>query len=203
MTWIFITILIALDEMISGILSNRKLNPVVTELFIGERKLKISLVSTTQSYSAVPKKSQTKIYTLFYYESSKQTFLNKHSQDIHFRKFINFYKTTFLLVIDATLVSDNLSCFTKNLLEITKKLIIIVDDDKIRDEKLQYNINKEAIKITALCGKTDNYKYLTGEEILPSYQRGVIEQAKITYCPLGELSERQTKTTEMHEKKSN
>ena len=73
MTWIFITILIALDEMISGILSNRKLNPVVTELFIGERKLKISLVSTTQSYSAVPKKSQTKIYTLFYYESSKQT----------------------------------------------------------------------------------------------------------------------------------
>ena len=100
-------------------------------------------------------------------------------------------------------MSDNLSCFTKNLLEITKKLIIIVDDDKIRDEKLQYSINKEAIKITALCGKTDNYKYLTGEEILPSYQRGVIEQAKITYCPLGELSERQTKTTEMHEKKSN
>ena len=74
MTWIFITILIALDEMISGILSNRKLNPVVTELFIGERKLKISIFSITQSYSAVPKKSQTKIYTLFYYESSKQTF---------------------------------------------------------------------------------------------------------------------------------
>ena len=74
MTWIFITILIALDEMISGILSNKKLNPVVTELFIAERKLKISLVSITQSYSAVPKKSQTKIYTLFYYQSSKQTF---------------------------------------------------------------------------------------------------------------------------------
>ena len=74
MTWIFITILIALDEMISGILSNKKLNPVVTELFIGERKLKISLFSITQSYSAVPKKSQTKIYTLFYYQSSKQTF---------------------------------------------------------------------------------------------------------------------------------
>ena len=92
MTWIFITILIALDEMISGILSNKKLNPVVTELFIAERKLKISLVSITQSYSAVPKKSQTKIYTLFYYERSKQTFLNKHSQDIHFREFLNFYK---------------------------------------------------------------------------------------------------------------
>ena len=57
MTWIFITILIALDEMISGILSNKTLNPVVTELFIGERKLKISIFSITQSYSAVPKKS--------------------------------------------------------------------------------------------------------------------------------------------------
>ena len=91
MTWIFITILIALDKMISGILSNKKLNPVVTALFIGERNLKISLVSITQSFSAVPKKFQTKIYTLFYYESSKQT-LNKHSQDIHFREFMNFYK---------------------------------------------------------------------------------------------------------------
>ena len=51
MTWIFIKILIALDDMISDMLSN----PVVTELFIRQRKLKISLVSITQSYSAVPK----------------------------------------------------------------------------------------------------------------------------------------------------
>ena len=42
-------------------------------------------------------------------------------------------------------------------------------DDKIRDGKLQYDINKEALKISALSsGKIDKYKYLTGEEILPS-----------------------------------
>ena len=42
-------------------------------------------------------------------------------------------------------------------------------DDKIRDEKLQYNINREAAKILASSsGEIDQYEYLTGEEILPS-----------------------------------
>ena len=40
--------------------------------------------------------------------------------------------------------------------------------DQIKDEKLQYDINREAAKISALsCGKIDKYEYLTGEEILP------------------------------------
>ena len=50
-------------------------------------------------------------------------------------------------------------------------------DDKIRDEKLQYDINREAAKISALSSrKIDKYEYLTDEEILPSDQRRVIEQ---------------------------
>ena len=45
-------------------------------------------------------------------------------------------------------------------------------NDQIRDEKLQYDINREAAKISALSsGKIDNYEYLTGEEILPSNQQ--------------------------------
>ena len=45
-------------------------------------------------------------------------------------------------------------------------------NDKIRDEKLQYDVNKEAAKISTLSsGKSDKYEYLTGEEILPSNQR--------------------------------
>ena len=44
-------------------------------------------------------------------------------------------------------------------------------DDKINDEKLQYDINREATKISALSsGKIDRYEYLTGEKILPSNQ---------------------------------
>ena len=57
-------------------------------------------------------------------------------------------------------------------------------DDKIRDEKLQYNINREVAKISALSsGKIDKYEFLTGEEILPSDQRRVIEQTKFIYSP--------------------
>ena len=60
---------------------------------------------------------------------------------------------------------------------------------KVRDEKLQYNINRKAAKISALSpGKIDKYKYLTGEEILPSNQRHIIEQAKFAYSPLGKTS---------------
>ena len=70
-------------------------------------------------------------------------------------------------------------------------------DNKIRDEKLQYDINRKAAKISALSsGKIDKYEYLTGEEILPSNQRQIIEQAKFTYSPLGKASEKQTKTIE-------
>ena len=65
-------------------------------------------------------------------------------------------------------------------------------NDQIRDKKLQYDINREAAKISALSsGKIDKYEYLTGEEILPSNQQQIIEQAKFTYSPLGKAFEKQ------------
>ena len=69
--------------------------------------------------------------------------------------------------------------------------------DQIRDEKLQYDINGEATKISALSsGKIDKYEYLTDEEILPSNQEQIIEQGKFTYSPLGEAFGKQIKTIE-------
>ena len=54
-------------------------------------------------------------------------------------------------------------------------------EDQNRDEKLPYDINRETAKISALSsGKIDKYEYLTGEEILQSYQQQIIEQAKLT-----------------------
>ena len=68
-------------------------------------------------------------------------------------------------------------------------------DDKIRDEKLQYDINREAAKISSpSSGKIEKYGNLTGEEILPSDQRRVIEQSKFTYSPFGKALEKQRKT---------
>ena len=70
-------------------------------------------------------------------------------------------------------------------------------EDQIKDEKLQYNINREAAKISALSsGKIDKYQYLTGEEILPSNHQQIIQQAKFTYSPLGKAFEKQIKTIE-------
>ena len=64
--------------------------------------------------------------------------------------------------------------------------------DQIRDEKLQYDINREAAKISALWSKKFNkYEYLTGEEILPSDQKQMLEQAKVTYSPSGKTFEKQ------------
>ena len=66
-------------------------------------------------------------------------------------------------------------------------------EEQIRDEKLQYDINREAEKISALSSrKIDKYEYLTGEEILPSNQQKIIEKAKFTYSPLGKAFEKQT-----------
>ena len=60
--------------------------------------------------------------------------------------------------------------------------MIIAIDDKINNEKLQYDINREGAKISALSsGKSNKYEYLTGEKILPSDQSRIIKQVKFTY----------------------
>ena len=65
---------------------------------------------------------------------------------------------------------------------------------QIRDEKLHCDINRETAKISALSsGKIDKNEYLTGEEILPFNKQQIIEQAKLTYSPLGNAFEKQTK----------
>ena len=70
-------------------------------------------------------------------------------------------------------------------------------EDQIKDEKLQYDINREAAKISALSsGKLDKYEYLTGEEIVPSNQQKIIQQATFNYSPLGKAIEKQRKTIE-------
>ena len=75
-------------------------------------------------------------------------------------------------------------------------------NDQIRDEKLQYDISREAAKISALSSsKIHKYEYLTGEDILPSSQQQIIEQTKFTFSPLGKAFEKQIKTIEDQGKK--
>ena len=79
---------------------------------------------------------------------------------------------------------------------------IMTINDQIRDEKLQYDVNREAAKISFLSsGKIHKYEYLTGEDILPSNQQQIIEQTKFTYSPLEKAFEKQIKTIENQEEK--
>ena len=69
----------------------------------------------------------------------------------------------------------------------------MITDDKIRNEKSQFDINRAAKISALLSGKIDKYEYPTGEEVLPSNQRQTIAQANFTYSPLGKAFEKQTK----------
>ena len=75
-------------------------------------------------------------------------------------------------------------------------------EEKIRKEKLQSDINREAGKISALSSsKIHKYEYLTGEDILPSSNQQIIEQARFTYSPLGKAFEKQIGTIKNQGKK--
>ena len=85
------------DDMIAGMINNRKLNPVVTELFIRGRKLSISLVFITQSYFKVPKDFRLNSTRFFIMKipnkrELQQTTLN-HLSDIDFKNFIKIHKS--------------------------------------------------------------------------------------------------------------
>ena len=73
----------------------------------------------------------------------------------------------------------------------------MADDDKTRYKKLQNYVNRETAKISPLSyEQIDKYEYLTGEEILPSDQRRVIEQFRFVYSPLGKDFEKEAKRIE-------
>ena len=152
--------------MTADMLSNKKLNSIVTQFVIRGRKLNISLVFITKFYLAVPRSIRLNSTHYFSMKIPNKRELQQiafnNSSDINFQEFMNLYKksTTELysfLVIDATLLSDNSSCFRKNLLETIWTLIITIED-KIKHEKLQYDVSREAAKISALLsGKIDKY----------------------------------------------
>ena len=124
-------ILIIFNDMIADMLSNKKLNPIVTELFIRDRKLSIFLAFIIQSYFAVPKNIRLNSTHCFIMKIPNKQKLNKFN--------------LIILVIDATLASVNPLRFRKNLLERIQKLIMTINA-KMRYEKLQCDINRANLK---------------------------------------------------------
>ena len=92
-------VLIVCDETIADMIYNKKLNPVVTELFIRGRKLNISIVnhtSITQSYFKVPKDVRLNSIDFFIMKIPNKKELQQialdHSSDVDFKDFIKIYK---------------------------------------------------------------------------------------------------------------
>ena len=117
-------ILIIFDDMIADMINNKKLNSIVTELFIRSRKLNISLVFITQSYFEVPKYVRLNTTHFFIMKMSNKRELQQiainHSSDINTKDFIIICKKCTdkpysFLVIDTTLPSNNPLRFRKNL----------------------------------------------------------------------------------------
>ena len=150
-------IIIVFDDIIADVIHNKKLNSIVTELFIRGRKLNISLVFITQSYFKVPKDVRLNTTHVFIPKFPNKRELQQiainHSSDINTKNFANIYgKCTAepysFLVTDTMLASNNLLTFKKNFLTYMIKIMTI--NDQIGDEKIQYDINREAAKISAL-----------------------------------------------------
>ena len=126
-------ILIVFDDMIADMIHNKKLNSIVTELFIRGRKLNISLVFITQSYFKVPKDVRLNTSHFFITKIPNKRELQQiainHSSDINTKDFANINKKcTFepysFLVNDTTLPSNNPLRFRKNLFDIECNSII-------------------------------------------------------------------------------
>ena len=122
-------ILIVFDDMIADMINNKKLNSIVTELFIRGRKLNISLVFITQSYFKVPK--DVRLNTTHFFiakilnKRELQQIAINHSSDISTKDFINIYrectgKPYSFLVNDTMLASDNPLRFGKILFKYNK-----------------------------------------------------------------------------------
>ena len=112
--------------MIADMINNKKLNPVVTELFIRGRKLNISIVFVTQSYFKVPKHVRINSTHFFILKIPNKTELQQialnHSSDIDFKDFIKIYKKCTakpysFFVNDTALPSDDPLRFRENLLK--------------------------------------------------------------------------------------
>ena len=121
-------ILIVFDDMIADMINNKKLNSIVTELFIRGRELNNSLVFITQSYFKVPKDVRRNSTRFFITKIPNKRELQlqialSHSSDIDYKDFIKIYKKWTakpysFLVNNATLASDNPLRYRKNLFNI-------------------------------------------------------------------------------------
>ena len=170
-------VLIAFNDLIADMKSNKKLSPIVTELFLRGRKLNISLVLISQSCFKVPE--AIRLNTTYYFimqipnKRELQQIASNNLPDIEFKDFISWCKDStkkpFLFLVNNTILpSDNPLRFRRNVLQNDYTHKIKAIDNKIEQSNAQYKLDKETTKNSALSsGNVSKYESLTGSNILP------------------------------------
>ena len=151
-------ILIVFDDMISHVMSDKKAQQILKDLFIRCRKLNISLCFLTQSYFSVTKDVRLNCthYILFKLNNKRelQNIAINHSADIDYKDFIKIYRNCTKELYNVLTIDTTNALYRKN------------------------------TKISALSlGKLDNYEYLTGEDL--GYRPDPVQKSKFEYSPLG------------------
>ena len=181
--------------MIADIMTNKKFQAIIKELFIRCKKFNISPVFITQS--KVPKDAR--LYSTHYLimkinnRKELRNIAINHSADINYKDFVKIYKECTkclysFLAIDVTLpalLEDfEKICFLLIKMTATDQLKII--ENKIKANIAQYDLGRLAAKISAYSsGDLRKYEYLTGEDL--GYKPSVFEQAKFDYSSLGNI----------------
>ena len=183
------------SDMIADIMTNKKFQAIIKELFIRCKKLNISPVFITQS--KVPKDAR--LYSTHYLimkinnRKELRNIAINHSADINYKDFVKIYKECTkclysFLAIDVTLpalLEDfEKICFLLIKMTATDQLKII--ENKIKANIAQYDLDRLAAKISVYSsGDLRKYEYLTGEDL--GYKPSVFEQAKFDYSSLGNI----------------
>ena len=160
-----IKLLIVFDDMIPDIMTNKTFQAIIKELFMRCRKLNTSLIFIIQSYFSVPKEVRLNsthfLVMKIHSKRELQEIAINHSADIDCKDFLKIYR----------------NCTKEPFLKMTLTEQVKILDDKIKANKAQYDLDREAAKTSALSsGVLKKYGYLTGEDF--EYKPKVLEKVK-------------------------
>ena len=178
-------------------MTNKTFQVITKELFIRCKKLNKSLVFITQFYFSIPKEvrlnsTHYRILNIHNKTELEQIAVNR-SAHIDYKDFMKMYKkctsgSYSFLTIDTTLPANDPLRFRKKsfrfIIKVTLTAELNILDDKIKANQAQYDLDREAAKISSLSSdELEKYEYLTGEDLW--YKPGVVEKAKFDLFSIG------------------
>ena len=174
--------LIMFDDLIADIMANKKFQAIIKELFTRCRKLNILLVFITQCYFSVPKhvRLNSTLYLIIKINTKRESenIARSPSADVDYKDFVKICrectKESFSFSTNDTTLPPKMT--------LTNQIKTL--NDKIKANQAQYDLRRDAAKISALPSKDllANYEYLTGEDL--GHKPSVFEKAKFEYSPL-------------------